>query len=223
MLRERLAPHAVEAMLLGCSGLLDLYRDDSYTLDLRRSFEYLAAKYSLERLDAQAWELAGIRPANHPVLRLAQAAEFFTQDEFIMQRAMECCNENDVRRLFRVEASEYWRTHYIPGAASLDTPKRLGNFKANIIGINLVAVLQYAYGSYTGHEVLRDRSLTLLERLEAEDNRYIRAWLNSCAPAPANAFETQALLQLATEYCAERRCTECPLGRRLLQRAAETH
>lgn len=139
VLRERLAPHAVEAMLLGCSGLLDLYRDDSYTLDLRRSFEYLAAKYSLERLDAQAWELAGIRPANHPVLRLAQAAEFFTQDEFIMQRAMECCNENDVRRLFRVEASEYWRTHYIPGAASLDTPKRLGNFKANIIGINLVA------------------------------------------------------------------------------------
>lgn len=113
VLRERLAPHAVEAMLLGCSGLLDLYRDDSYTLDLRRSFEYLAAKYSLERLDAQAWELAGIRPANHPVLRLAQAAEFFTQDEFIMQRAMECCNENDVRRLFRVEASEYWRTHYI--------------------------------------------------------------------------------------------------------------
>lgn len=157
------------------------------------------------------------------MLRLAQAAEFFTQDEFIMQRAMECCNENDVRRLFRVEASEYWRTHYIPGAASLDTPKRLGNFKANIIGINLVAVLQYAYGSYTGHEALRDRSLTLLERLEAEDNRYIRAWLNSCAPAPANAFETQALLQLATEYCAERRCTECPLGRRLLQRAAETH
>ena len=223
VLRERLAPHAVEAMLLGCSGLLDLYRDDSYTLDLRRSFEYLAAKYSLERLDAQACELAGIRPANHPVLRLAQAAEFFTQDEFIMQRAMECCNENDVRRLFRVEASEYWRTHYIPGAASLDTPKRLGNFKANIIGINLVAVLQYAYGSYTGHEALRDRSLTLLERLEAEDNRYIRAWLNSCAPAPANAFETQALLQLATEYCAERRCTECPLGRRLLQRAAETH
>lgn len=204
VLRERLAPHAVEAMLLGCSGLLDLYRDDSYTLDLRRSFEYLAAKYSLERLDAQA-------------------AEFFTQDEFIMQRAMECCNENDVRRLFRVEASEYWRTHYIPGAASLDTPKRLGNFKANIIGINLVAVLQYAYGSYTGHEALRDRLLTLLERLEAEDNRYIRAWLNSCAPAPANAFETQALLQLATEYCAERRCTECPLGRRLLQRAAETH
>lgn len=205
VLRERLAPHAVEAMLLGCSGLLDLYRDDSYTLD------------------AQAWELAGIRLVNHPVLRLAQAAEFFTQDEFIMQRAMECCNENDVRRLFRVEASEYWRTHYIPGAASLDTPKRLGNFKANIIGINLVAVLQYAYGSYTGHEALRDRSLTLLERLEAEDNRYIRAWLNSCTPAPANAFETQALLQLATEYCAERRCTECPLGRRLLQRAAETH
>ena len=48
VLRERLAPHAVEAMLLGASGLLELYRGDAYTLDLRRSFEYLAAKYGIE-------------------------------------------------------------------------------------------------------------------------------------------------------------------------------
>ena len=218
VLRERLAPHAVEAMLLGCSGLLELYRDDTYTLDLRRSFEYLASKYTLERLDASQWELAGIRPANHPVLRLAQAAEFFAQDEFIMDRAMACRNEDDVRRLFRIEASEYWRTHYVPGAASDDSPKRLGNFKANIIGINLVAVLQYAFGCYSGQETLRDRSLTLLERLDAEDNRYIRSWRSAGVPAPRNAFETQALLQLATEYCAARRCAECPLGRRLLHR-----
>ena len=87
VLRERLAPHAVEAMLLGASGLLELYRGDAYTLDLRRSFEYLAAKYGIEATDASEWALTEIRPANHPVLRLAQAAEFFAQDEFIMERA----------------------------------------------------------------------------------------------------------------------------------------
>ena len=80
VLRERLAPHAVEAMLLGASGLLELYRGDAYTLDLRRSFEYLAAKYGIEATDASEWALTEIRPANHPVLRLAQAAEFFAQD-----------------------------------------------------------------------------------------------------------------------------------------------
>ena len=31
-----------------------------------------------------------------------------------------------------------------------------------------------------------------------------------------SAFESQALLQLATEYCAAKRCAECPVGRRIL-------
>ena len=77
VLRERLAPRAVEAMFFGASGLLTLYPHDAYTLDLARDFEYLAAKYDIEPLDAGVWELDEIRPANHPVLRLAQAAEFF--------------------------------------------------------------------------------------------------------------------------------------------------
>ena len=207
VLRERLAPHAVEAMLFGASGLLELYRNDTYTLDLRRSFEYLAAKYDIEPMDASEWALTEIRPANHPVLRLAQAAEFFVQDEFVMERAMACRTEEEIRRLFSIEASPYWRTHHIPGAESDESPKRIGAFKANIIGINLVVVLQFAYGSYTGNERLRDSALTLLERLPAEDNRYMRAW-QAAGIRPRNAFESQALLQLATEYCAAKRCAQ---------------
>ena len=216
VLRERLAPHAVEAMLFGASGLLELYRNDAYTLDLKRSFEYLAAKYGIEAMEASAWALTEVRPANHPVLRLAQAAEFFTQDEFVMERAMTCRTEEEVRKLFCIEASPYWRTHHVPGAEGGEHPKRIGAFKANIIGINLVAVLQFAYGSYTGNERLRDSALTLLERLPAEDNRYMREW-QSAGVRPRNAFESQALLQLATEYCAGKRCAECPVGRRIVR------
>lgn len=221
ILRERRTPHAVEAMLFGASGLLDLYRHDDYTLDLRRNFEYLAAKYGIEALDASAWTLAEIRPANHPVLRLAQAAEFFAQDEFVMERTMACRSEADVRRLFCIEASEYWRTHHVPGAASDESPKRIGAFKAHIIGINLVAVLQFAYGSRTGSERLRDNALALLERLPAEDNRYMRLW-RSAGVQPRNAFESQALLQLATEYCPAVRCDACPLGRRIARTIRNT-
>lgn len=220
VLRERLAPRAVEAMFFGASGLLTLYPHDAYTLDLARDFEYLAAKYDIEPLEAGVWELDEVRPANHPVLRLAQAAEFFIQDEFVMERAMSCRTEEDIRRLFCIEAPSYWRTHHVPGAESDESPKRIGAFKANIIGINLVAVLQFAYGSYTGSERLRDSALTLLERLPAEDNRYMRAW-QAAGVRPRNAFESQALLQLATEYCAARRCAECPVGRRIAKSLAE--
>lgn len=221
VLRERLAPHAVEAMLLGASGLLELYRHDEYTLDLRRTFEHLAAKYAISPMEAGEWELSNIRPANHPVLRLAQAAEFFAQDEFVMDRAMNCRSEEAIRQLFCIEAPGYWRTHYIPGAAGDERPKRIGNFKADIIGINLVAVLQFAYGGYTGNERLRDSALTLLECLAAEQNRYMHAWHDASGLAPANAFESQALLQLSTQYCAAKRCAECPVGRRILHQAAQ--
>ena len=220
-LARRVPYKAVEAMFFGASGLLTLYPHDAYTLDLARDFEYLAAKYDIEPLDAGVWELDEIRPANHPVLRLAQAAEFFIQDEFVMERAMSCRTEEDIRRLFCIEASAYWRTHHIPGIASDEHPKRLGAFKANIIGINLVSVLQFAYGSVTGRETLRDSALTLLERLPAEDNRYMRNWRNT-GVSIRNAFESQALLQLATEYCPAKRCTECPVGRRILQSISST-
>ena len=217
---KRSYAHAVEALLLGTSGLLDLYPHDTYTLDLKRTFVYLAAKYEITAMEAGAWQLANIRPANHPVLRIAQAAEFFSQDEFIMERAMACRSEEDIRQLFCVEASPYWRTHHTPGAERDESPKRIGRFKANIIGINLVCVLQFAYGSRTGREALRDSALTLLERLPAEENRYMRLWAAAGA-APRNAFESQALLQLATEYCAAERCAECPVGRRILQKIAD--
>lgn len=220
VLRERRVPHAIEAMLFGASGLLDLYRNDEYTLNLRRNFEHLAAKYDIRPMEAAVWELAEIRPANHPVLRLAQAAEFFAQDEFVMDRTMACRSEEDVRRLFGIEAADYWRTHFVPAAESDSRPKRIGAFKANIIGINLVVVLQFAYGSFMSNERLRDSALSLLERLPAEDNRYMRDWA-AAGVRPRNAFESQALLQLATEYCPERRCAECPVGRRIAKSIPE--
>ena len=220
VLRERLAPLAVEAMLFGASGLLELYGDDEHTLALRDRFGHLAAKYAIRPMNASEWVLAEIRPANHPVLRIAQAAEFFTLDEFVMGRTMGCRNEESVRELFCIEASPYWRTHHVPGAAGDEMPKRIGAFKANIIGINLVAVLQFAYAACTENEALRDNALSLLERLHAEDNRYTRAW-QAHGVRIRSAFDSQALLQLATEFCARGRCAECPVGRRILRKAAE--
>jgi hypothetical protein len=48
----------------------------------------------------------------------------------------------------------------------------------------------------------------------------MRAW-QAAGVRPRNAFESQALLQLATEYCAARRCAECPVGRRIAKSLAE--
>ncbi len=216
VLRERLIPHAVEAMLLGISGLLDLYPNDAYTLNLQSEYTHYAAKYNLQSLPIEAWNLQEIRPANHPVLRLAQAARFFSQDDFMLNRVLACRSKLDLEELFCIETSPYWRTHYIPAKISNDHPKRIGSFKAHIIGINLVAIMQFTYGIATHNEELRNNAFAMLEELPPEDNRYMRLWRNE-GIIPHNAFESQALLQLITEHCARRGCKLCPLAKQLIQ------
>ena len=217
VLRERANLKRVEALLFGCSGLLNLYKNDMYTQDLKREFEYLSQKYSLEPMSPMMWDLSGIRPANHPTLRMAQAATFFTVNEFVMDRAMSCCSTKDVKNLFGAEASSYWSDHSTPAISTTYLPKRIGSFKANIIGINLVSIMQYAYGSFTQNDDLRDNAITLLENLDPEQNIYMKGWaLHNLYPK--SAFESQALIQLATEHCKPQLCSECRVGRRILKR-----
>lgn len=98
----------------------------------------------------------------------------------------------------------------MPNASNLDITRRMGQFKSDLMGINFVAQIAFAYGSYTQSSRLIDNATALLEDIPAEDNRYIKAW-NSVDAIARNAYESQALLQLSTEYCIKGRCEECPL------------
>lgn len=211
---------AIESILLGVSGLLMLYEHDDYVIRLLQEFKHYAAKYDLEPMDPARWQLASSRPANHPMLRLAQAASFFAKDANLFDRLRNCSTPREVQELFGVEASPYWSAHYTPDAERELRPKRIGKSKSEMLGINLVAVLQFAYGSSTGNEELVDRAFRLLTAIEPEDNRIIRAWREAGVPAPANAFESQALLQLRFAFCDPGRCAACPVGRRIVDRVA---
>lgn len=219
-LRERDSLLKIEALLLGASGLLDLYRDDEYTISLKREFYHLRNKYCITPLDASAWRLTKIYPHNHPTLRLAQIAAFIYDNELVMNRIIDCRTPQQVYELFRSEASAYWTSHFTPSSSTRQITKRIGRTKSDLLGINLVAQMQFAYGSYTATESLRDRAVTLLERIAPEDNRYTRSW-NAYGNLAANAFDSQSLLQLSREYCTERRCAQCPVGTRLIKKAGE--
>lgn len=218
LLRERSSLLSVEALLFGTSGLLENYPYDTYVHDLQQQFDYLRGKYGITPLRPSLWRLGGVKPNNHPLLRIAQAAAFLARHDFVIEQLLECRTEADVYRLFGIEASQYWSTHYTPGDPTSERPKRIGRFTSNIIGINTVAILQYAYGSAFGDERLRGAALSLLEALPAEDNYCMRRWQGYGVTA-RNAFESQALLQLGTEYCALARCDECHLARRMLEAA----
>ena len=220
ILREKMAPQNIEAMLIGATGLLELYQHDEYILNLKRNFEYLAAKYSIEAMEASAWKLTHIYPNNHPILRLSQITTFLVHTQNVMDRILECRTGDDVNRLFGVETLPYWLTHYTPASTSRTVAKRIGRTKSDLLAINLIAQMQFAYGSYISSESLRERALSLLENIAAEKNSIIAQW-NSYGPLARSAFDSQALLQLSFEYCKHHRCEECIVGRRILRQAAK--
>ena len=216
LLRERLSPRTIEAMLFGASGLLERFPSDPYIEQLRTEFDHLAAKYGIAPMAYTRWQLHEVRPANHPVLRIAQAVAFFCQDDSVMERALACHDERSIRQLFCIEAVPYWQRQQMAEGEADDRPKRLGHFKAHMLGINLVAVLQFAYGSLANREEYCTKAIRLLEKLPAEDNRYMRLW-QAEGITPRDAFESQALLQLITEHCVMKGCGQCLVANQLLR------
>lgn len=216
ILRERLSPHNIEALLIGTSGLLNLYPHDEYILNLKRDFVYLSKKYSIEAMDASYWKLSRIYPNNHPILRLSQITTLLASTPHIMDRILECRSSDDANALFGAPTQPYWLTHYTPAKTSQSVSKRMGRTKTDLLAINLVVQMQFAYSAYTNSEVLRSRALSLLESIPAEKNSIISQW-NSYGKIARTAYDSQALLQLAFEYCRNHRCEECAVGRRIIK------
>ncbi len=214
LLRERVQRFATEAMLIGTSGLAELYDTDDYMASLKEQFDYQRHKYGITPLTPDAWHLGRIQPANHPILRVAQAASFFACNDFAFGQMLECRDQTDVRNLFRMQASAYWDTHYLPCHPSPRRPKRLGDAMVNILAINVVVPLQFTYFEAMRDDLGKRRALTLFESLSAENNYITRFW-KSVGIEATNAFESQALVQIHRDYCQTANCLNCPVFRRL--------
>lgn len=214
LLRERAQLFATEAMLIGTSGLATLYDTDEYMTALGEQFDYQRHKYGITPLQPDQWHLDHIQPANHPILRVAQAAAFFARNDFAFGQMLECRSGVDIRDLFRMQASDYWDTHYLPGRTSPRRPKRLGDSMVNILAINVVVPLQFAYFEAMRDDTGKRRALALFESLPPENNYITRFW-KSVGIEAANAFESQSLVQIHREYCQTANCLNCPVFRRL--------
>ncbi len=219
--REKSSQDRVEALLLGTAGFLHSAAEkDAYILRLEEEFRHLANKYSIGPLRPAEWELGKLYPRNHPAVRLAEIAALLSKKEFMLDAMLRCRTSEEIEKLFSAEASEYWKTHYKPGEASKESPKRIGKAKARLIGINLAAPLMFAYGRETGNEELCESALDLLGTIPAEKNEKLEGWY-ACGCVAENSFESQALLQLDGEYCSEQACARCHIGRAEIKKALQ--
>ena len=113
-----------------------------------------------------------------------------------------------MRSIFDVKTNDYWDTHFIFGKPSKKMTKTFGPTAIDVLIINAIVPVLFAYGIYHDNETLKEKSLELLEKMKPEDNLVIRKFeemgVNVC-----NAQQSQAVLHLYNCYCKKRKCLNC--------------
>ena len=211
----------IEALLFGQAGMLDAQKPgmDSYYNQLCTEYAFLSNKFQLTPMEKESWKLFRIRPQNFPYRRIAMLAQFIEGGFRMMNRILEAEGEKEMRALFEVELSGYWSKHYTVGKPNERATSTLSRSSTDIILINTVAPLLYAYGELTGNYEMTDKAIKLLEDLRAESNSIVSHFVAYGIDCP-DALTSQALVQLKREYCDARKCIYCKIGHHLLSKAA---
>ncbi|MEO9483854.1 MAG: DUF2851 family protein [Ekhidna sp.] len=202
---------AAEALIFGQSGFLEDQNDD-YQRALRSEFEFLSKKFQLKpSLSKMHWKFGKLRPANFPSVRLSQLSSLLHNQPQLFGFLVKTESIKEIKDKLAVEVSEYWQLHYDFGKRRKKQSLKMGVSSFENLLINSVAPLLAAYAKYTSEQKYMDRAVAILESLPAERNRITKKW-NPLDVNPKSAFDSQALIQLTTQYCQKRRCLHCNLG-----------
>ncbi len=206
----------LEALVFGQAGFLESPFDDKYPNQLRKEYLYLKRLYGLQPLEKHEWKFLRLRPANFPTLRLAQLAALMNKEVKFFSHILDSQNAMKIQEIFEVEVSDYWKSHYVFNKPVKSVKSHLGSPMKNILLINAVAPVLFAYGKYKDDERYCELALRLLETAEAEDNAVIKRW-KQLGLKPKHTLDTQAMLQLKNGYCDQFRCLECSIGNKILK------
>ncbi len=222
LLRYADRQEALEALLLGCAGLLEQEREDEYIVFLKQEFSYLKRKHNLVVMRPEQWKFMRIRPDAFPTLRVALLASFIRKFGTLLSRILEAKQVTDIEQYFNTYTSEYWENHYRPGIQVVSKKHGLGKQMKKVLITNAVVPFMFLYGQERGEELYQEKALALLEKCKPEDNRIIRTWKSSGIIADS-ALQSQALIQLTKEYCEQHRCLQCRIGLEVLKSYLMVH
>lgn len=206
----------LEALVFGQAGFLEDRQEEEYPKQLRKEYMYLKRLHGLQPIDNHLWKFLRLRPSNFPTIRLAQLAAMMHYDIKMFSNIMEAKDVKALFNYFDVEVSEYWKSHYHFNKPSENVNSHIGDSAKNVLLINAVAPVLFAYGKYKANEDYCDRALKLLELCKPESNSIITMW-KDLGIKPLNAYDTQALLQLNNEYCLSFNCLNCSIGHAILK------
>lgn len=214
--KQRNSSSQVEAMLFGQAGMLVEKSTDPYYCLLQREYEFLRHKYTLVPLEDFVFKNLRTRPMNFPYLKIAQLAALWIQYDTLFSAILEARSCGEVKKYFRISPSDYWETHYHFQYASPLKEKKIGENALNILLINAVVPLFFAYSLHNKQSEYCERAIRLLESIPPEKNTIISTFCNA-GISVRHAGDTQALIQLKREYCEKKKCLYCRIGFQMLK------
>lgn len=213
--RHRNQVQQLEALLLGQAGLLEEQSDDPYVVMLQKEYRFLQKKYQLPEVHLPVYFLR-MRPANFPTIRLAQLAMLVHQSLHLFSTIIETNELAVIAGLFAIKPNDYWLYHYRFNQPTAYREKQLGTAMFNSIVINTICPVVFAYGMYHKQEPIKNKAVNWLLATKAEQNNIVDEF-KQIGIRCKNAGDSQALLELKTQYCQEKRCLECAVGNSILK------
>jgi hypothetical protein len=205
----------LEALLFGSAGLLDVEKEDNYFKDLKFRYFYLLHKYQIEKSCIEPVQFFKHRPDNFPTIRLSQLANLYHKQQNLFSKISNLNSIEAIYEVFQVSVALYWQTHYQFDKVSPKKKKTLSKSFIDLLVLNSVLPLQFAYAKSQGKEVSEDL-ISILNDVEPEKNSIVEKFSFFGLKAK-NAFETQSLLQLKNEYCSKNKCLDCAIGMELMK------
>ena len=190
---------------------------DGYFSKLQHEYLYLKHKFGLNPIDHHLWRFLRLRPQNFPHIRIVQLARLYATGQISLSHVLDCQTVKEAMKCLKSCVTLYWQTHYSFGVTSEVSEKQLSTASLQLLVINTVIPMLFAYGRHICKESLCERAFDFLEQLRPENNHIVRMW-RDCSLEVAHAGDSQALIQLKNEYCDRKNCLRCRIGYEYLKR-----
>ena len=217
LLRIRNSTVQLEAIMLGGAGFLKEQFEEEYPQVLKREYRLLENKFNINQLNSTLWKFYLLRPGNFPTIRIVQLAALIKDGRFSVSDIIEIDNVDELINRLRVSPSGHWSNHYTLGKPSpKHSKKTLGINAANNLIINVIVPFLFAYGRLAHREDLKEKAVYFLEKLPSEKNKLIKMW-ELLGVRAINAFRSQGLIELKNQFCFEKKCLNCNIGKFILK------
>ena len=176
----------LKSYILGLSGI-----------EMDTNFKYIQKLYQLRSMSKVEWRTSGMRPPSQPINRILQLTAILYHYDSIDITA----NVNQWRDFFK------WK--------QLKNANTLSDGFVDLILINAVVPFLNAMSWFKADEVLAQNATSILKNLKPEKNQIVKGWAKLGFVAQ-NAEDSQGLIELKNNYCNEKKCLICGIGKNVL-------